>query len=397
MKYDVTSMLSENLHKTEDGFLICKNVPIARPGELVYKASELPSFEAEEGKITAVRDSADILSPDTIRSFEGKTVSYLHPKEQEINSKNWKNHAVGYTFNVRAGDGQNQNLLMADLLINDEAAIKAITERGLREVSLGYVALYKQEGKGRVRQSEIKGNHIALVPRGRCGALCAIQDHAAATKTEKSKMSLKDKLQAIIAKINDSDLDDDDEDKQQKSINKLQKTVDSLVASNAETAKALKTVVDSLAEITKDEETEEEKTARLAAEAKAKAEEDKKTSDAKTTDEAFLPAAEILCPGIKPSKDIKKEALRAAYKTEDGKVAIEVFTDGVEVDYTNDAEVSAVFLGASNLLKKQRNLKIAETKHVALDELSIHKPASMTPEMLNKTNDEFWNGKKGDK
>lgn len=391
-------MLSENLHKTEDGFLICKNVPLARPGELVYNAAELPTFEADNGRITAVRDAADILDKETMQSFEGKTVSYLHPKEQEINSKNWKTHAVGYTFNVRAGDGEYSNLLVADLLINDEKAITAITTRGLREVSLGYEALYTQEGKGRVRQRKIKGNHVALVPRGRCGALCAIQDHAAPTQMEIPTMSMKEKLLALVSKINDADLEDDNtatKTVDQKSIDKLQKTVDDLTKVQAKTGEVLKGIVDALAEISKTGdtkiETEAEKKAREALEAQKTSDaEAKKVADA-TAIAADLPLAEILAPGITASATMKVDALKTAYKTTDGKVAIDAFTGGKEVDYTNDADVNMTFVGAANLLKATRKGAQAAVTHVSLDQLSIHKPQAMTPAAFNDLAAAHWN------
>ena len=378
-------MLSENLHKTEEGFLICKNVPLARPGELTYTAAELPSFEADNGKITAVRDAEDILSADTIASFEGKTVSNLHPKEKEVNAANWKSHAVGYTYNVRAGTGANINLLVADLLINDQQAINAITTRGLREVSLGYEAMYVQDGKGRVRQSNIKGNHVALVPRGRCGTLCAIQDHAAPIM-ENQKMSMKDMKDKMLAILSTTDGSDDDNEAK---VAKLQKTVDGLIKTQEKSNEALVLVADALAKLTKTTDDDEAAKKALAdKEAADKLAADKLALEAKAIDHAAdLPLAEILSPGITVSATIKADALKAAYKTADGKIAIEAFTGGKEVNYTNDAEINTTFIGAANLLKATRKTKQI---HVSIDQLSIHKPAAMTPAQFNDAAAKHW-------
>jgi hypothetical protein len=75
------------------------------------------------------------------------------------------------------GDGllTNNDFLYADLLIQDEDAIRDVRE-GKREVSAGYDAEYSELAPGEGRQHGIIGNHVALVDRGRCGYACHIGD-----------------------------------------------------------------------------------------------------------------------------------------------------------------------------------------------------------------------------
>ena len=50
--------------------------------------------------------------------------------------------------------------------------------RSIREVSCGYLCSYEPEGD-HYRQGNIRGNHVAVVPRGRAGREVAIKDQAA--------------------------------------------------------------------------------------------------------------------------------------------------------------------------------------------------------------------------
>ena len=58
----------------------------------------------------------------------------------------------------------------------------------MREVSCGYDADYEQTSPGKGKQSNIIGNHLALVDQGRAGHAYAIQDHKGAKKMDFKKM-----------------------------------------------------------------------------------------------------------------------------------------------------------------------------------------------------------------
>lgn len=171
-----TESLSEHIHETPEGFLICEAVPITRIGNFSYKASEVPVEGNQDGIVNIQRDEADVFAENTMKSFEGKPVTINHPKEF-VTPENWKELAHGHLQNVRRGEGNQSDLMISDLLITSEDAIKLV-RAGLREVSCGYDAQYEQIKPGLGKQKDIIGNHVALVVKGRAGGRCAIMDSA---------------------------------------------------------------------------------------------------------------------------------------------------------------------------------------------------------------------------
>lgn len=184
--------LSDNMERTPEGYLLCRNVPIARTGVLLYTAEEMPGHEADEdGVVRAYRDADALFAPDTIASFEGKPVTFQHPDDEEnegfVYPDNWKDFSCGMVVNVRRGVGSEDDVLLADLLIMDKGTIDAILIRKVREVSCGYDATYESMGKGLARQTHILGNHIAIVDNGRCGSRCAVKDDGKEISMAKKK------------------------------------------------------------------------------------------------------------------------------------------------------------------------------------------------------------------
>ncbi len=196
MKKHFATKLTENIHKTPEGFLICYNVPIARTGEMIYGDGESPIRVGPDGKALVTRESKEVFRPETIASFEGKPFTIKHP-DDFVNPQNWKLLAKGHLQNVRQGAGEFENDLIADILVTDHEAILMV-EGGIREVSCGYECEYIELGIGRGMQTNIIGNHLALVPQGRAGAAYAINDQKGA-KMKK----LGDKIKGIFAKAGD--------------------------------------------------------------------------------------------------------------------------------------------------------------------------------------------------
>ena len=169
---------------TPEGFLLCRDVPIARTGEMLYSEDELPGLEAgKDGILRVTRGPEDLFRSETLASFNGKPVCNDHPDE-DVTPDNWRTISVGIVLNPRRGEGADNFFMLADLLITDVAAIKEVRE-GKREVSNGYDAEYEQDGPGRARQINIIGNHVALVAQGRCGPRCAIGDSDMKTNDKK--------------------------------------------------------------------------------------------------------------------------------------------------------------------------------------------------------------------
>lgn len=169
---------------TREGYLLCEGVPVARCGELLYGEHELSGLDAVDGLIRVSRTPEDVFLGESVASFAGKPVILTH-QGGEITAETWRDHSVGVVLNPRQGEGEEAQLLMADLLITDSAAIRMVRANPGQEVSAGYDADYEQLGPGKARQFNIFGNHVALVKQGRCGPRCSIGDEAMPTSRVK--------------------------------------------------------------------------------------------------------------------------------------------------------------------------------------------------------------------
>jgi hypothetical protein len=160
-----------------EGFLIIRGVPLARTGPQLYSDQEIPIKGDATGRIIIDRLPEDVFRPATLASLQGKAVTLDHP-DDDVTPENFKGLLVGAVINPRRGERVLDNLLLGDLIIYDPEAIKAIRNKEVREVSVGYKADYEETGMARGRQRNITCNHLALVRDGRCGAVCRIGDKA---------------------------------------------------------------------------------------------------------------------------------------------------------------------------------------------------------------------------
>jgi len=173
-RFYIEEQLSEHMGETPEGFLIVTDVPIARTGEQIYKADEVPIEPNSSGLVTIKRTEEEVFKPDAIKSFESKPFTLDHPKEM-VTPENWKEYAHGEVTNIRRGVGEFVNFLIADIIVKTQKAIEMI-RGGMRQISCGYDAEYVQLEKGVGMQTDITGNHVALVMKGRAGNKCAISD-----------------------------------------------------------------------------------------------------------------------------------------------------------------------------------------------------------------------------
>lgn len=170
MIYYYGTEISPNQIETGEGFLICKNVPIARTGKQIYRAADINLDGDPDREIDVNRYEEDVFDKAAIASFEGKPVTDGHPSV-EVDPSNYQQYAKGHAQRVhRDGD-----FLVADLYINDPVLIDEIKNNVKREVSCGYMCNYVQDGNS-WRQTQIRGNHVAVVPRGRAGHEVSIKD-----------------------------------------------------------------------------------------------------------------------------------------------------------------------------------------------------------------------------
>ena len=170
--------ISSNQIETGDGFLICKNVPIARTGKMQYLAHELQLDGNPDKVIDVNRYPEDVFDAAAVASFEGVCVCDNHPPENLI-PETASAYARGHVQNVRR-EGET---LVGDLHIIDANLINDIRTGVKREVSCGYTCEYVPDGTN-YKQTRIRGNHVAVVTLGRAGHDIAIKD----SKTIKKEM-----------------------------------------------------------------------------------------------------------------------------------------------------------------------------------------------------------------
>ena len=166
--------ISDNKVLTPEGYLICKNVPVARTGWQDYRGREI-GLDTDD-IVQVYRSPEEVFNPATVASFEGKTVTDTHPSEW-VQPSNEGAYHKGHTQHVRRGPGDESDLLLADLFIKDANLINKV-QNGLREVSCGYDCIYEPIGNDRYEQKQIRGNHVAVVHSGRAGDRVAIRDSA---------------------------------------------------------------------------------------------------------------------------------------------------------------------------------------------------------------------------
>lgn len=205
--------ISDNMCRREpEGYLYCLNVPIARSGTQQYQQDELG--QSGERLITVYRPEEEVFSKETMSSFEGMPVTNDHPDTEEgVTVDNVSYLEKGHAQNVRRGTGKDRDLLIADLLIKDRQTIQDILD-GKREISCGYnYELCEEDGK--YVQRQIRGNHIAIVDRGRAGHRVCIKDSAPNNERRKPKMAKAKKnhigiLSKMLAALTASDAEPED-------------------------------------------------------------------------------------------------------------------------------------------------------------------------------------------
>lgn len=356
--------LSDNITETPEGFLICHDVIIARTGTQDYAPFEVP-IKAKTNMVTIHREKDEVLRIDTLASFEGKPVTAGHP-DGFVTPDNWSDLAMGFVKNVRPHEEGDDGYIMADLYITNSKAIQAVRD-GLREVSCGYEADYTDLENGEGKQTNILGNHVALVPQGRCGEKCSIQDHQS---QQGGIMNIKDKVIDTLSKIFDAE---PSEQKEEEKMTDQEETPES-------EAKELGKLDEIGAKLDKLIELMSKAVELESSEAEMEAGEVEDKCDEVTADADTIARAEIIAPGISKDGDVKVKAMDAFSATVEGQEII-----GSLHGVTGDA----LFVAVSELLKVKRNATMMRPMGDSM--LNNH---AVTAEDLNKKFADHWANKK---
>lgn len=350
-RFYTSEQLSPRMSKTPEGFLLCEEVPIARIGKLVYSPDEIDGIEpGDDGLIHVYRDEETLFSPETLASFEGKSITIGHPPEF-VDPENFKQYDKGTVFNVRRGTGDKSEMMVADLLVKAADAIQKVLA-GLREISNGYDADYEQVSKGLARQKNIKGNHVAFVEAGRCGSSCKIGDQKMSRKSfidricDALKMRDEEAVKEEVEKIVN------DEEGSENEMSSRLAALETSVAEMKDSIAQLTTTKDNEpTDPTDDEEPELEKEG-------GERTDDEDSEEEKNEVRDTMARVAMLCPGYKVNGGLKsKKALdsikRKALMTADSK-----FTKPFGSTRTMDSKaLHAAFIGASELARRENNSK----------------------------------------
>lgn len=182
--------ISPHMTRTPEGYLICHDVPINRIGDQEYQARDLQLDGDPDRLVIVHRYPEDVFSEAAIASFEGKDVTQGHPPEN-LGPENQAAYSKGHIENVRrVGDNT-----VADLYIKDAGLANDVENGVVREVSCGYLCNYEPDGNG-YKQTNIRGNHVAVVLRGRAGHDVAIKD--AAPEAEKGRQNMSEFWKSVL-------------------------------------------------------------------------------------------------------------------------------------------------------------------------------------------------------
>lgn len=430
-KFYCETQLSDRISKTPEGFLVCHDVPITVAGDMYYTADQFGGdIKPKNGHVRVAKNIEDIHSEDTIRSFEGKPITLGHPKDESgrsvfVTPENAKDLTHGVVQNVRPGSGKSFDKLLADFVIMDKEAIALVESGELREVSCGYTYEAANIQDGFFEQTNMRGNHVALVPRGRAGPQCAIFD----SKEDKS-MSLKDRLKEALkvfqsavdaAEEDERERDDEDEeeeeekgDKKKKAKKKGEKDEKPMAVRKKMKSKVKKSkMAEDAKEYDEDEDDMEqaeedmgmvkvhsrldrveELLSDLAEKLREMAEEDDEDEDEDEADEGeardsydslTVSNAEILAPGIaKKGKDLKRRALDEFKKTQSGSKILKQLLGSKSFD---SVDTDMLFTASAALVSAERSGKMSKAS--AYDAAAKTTNYS-TVGAINEANADFW-------
>ncbi|MBU9552445.1 DUF2213 domain-containing protein [Burkholderia multivorans] len=425
MRFYTIQKLGPKRSLTPEGFLLCEDVPVARTGEMLYAAGEVPIEAGPDGLIHISRTPEEVFRDETMASCAGKPVTLDHP-DDFVTPATFSQLGKGVMLNIRRGEGLENDLILADLLITAQDAIAAVQDEEIEEVSLGYEADYEQVSPGRGVQRNIVVNHVAIVPRGRCGPRCAIGDKEPEMKTKDSKPQRRPAwLDRLVKSMKANDeagveealkegkeaMDEESEEERKKrEAAEAGKTGDAL----SQILKRLKAMDEDIQELKKavaedDDEDEDDEPTGDGAGDLTEAEPSRRVSeegvDLYTGDSARLIAAraEILAPGVKlPTLDglktkdraaalckCQRRALDQAYETDAGRAAIAPFLGRRAPDFdTMPAPVvDAIFTGAAELMRAKNNAGSSSGKVSTRDFGKVKTIAD-----INEQNRKFWAG-----
>lgn len=195
---------SQNRITDENGYLTVSNCPLLREGimeylgtELMESANEIDGVKLEKDKTYKLNISKEELEKalDTFKlipivnehSFLGK---------DEKNAKGLQEGAVGQDLKMEKlmdDDGVERNFITGTVNFTNERTVEIISKGEKEELSTAYVNDLKKSANSDYdfEVVDIKGNHIALVTKGRAGSKVRVVNSNIINKSSDSTMKNK--------------------------------------------------------------------------------------------------------------------------------------------------------------------------------------------------------------
>lgn len=178
-------LIFDKARVNSDGYMAVR-ARAARTGIYDYLGAEVDPdgahFAADE-IVKVYRPPEEVFDRESLASYVGKPITNDHPAKP-VTSANWRDVAGGTIMSAARETVEDGDFITFDLAFMDAELIRDI-ESGKRELSNGYGAeIVVKDGitedgeRYQAIQTNMRGNHVAVVDRGRAGSQCRIGDAA---------------------------------------------------------------------------------------------------------------------------------------------------------------------------------------------------------------------------
>lgn len=233
-RYDSYRLDAKRARRDERGFLVA-DAYLSRTGVLLYR-------RADGTTVRELRDDAAVFEPESLATFASAPLTVGHPSEP-VGPGNVRQLEVGVVASEARRDGR---FVAATVSVRDASTIARVESGELSELSVGYSVRIDEvsgEHEGERfdrRQSSIRANHIALLPKGggRSGADVRIrldgdsaelvEDESASARNDDAGESRKETRMAVKVRLDGVDLEFSEEGAA--AVGKLQAAVEKATA-----------------------------------------------------------------------------------------------------------------------------------------------------------------------
>lgn len=240
LRYDTADLSSPT--RLDNGYL--------RADGYITRVGVFPYLLADGSIRNELRHPDEVFKADSLGSFDLVPLTNDHPPES-LTATNTKKYSIGITSSPRRHD----NMVAATVTVMDDDGIADI-EGGKSELSCGYrcdLVMEKGVTKGipgipdglryDARQTNIRGNHLSLVKRGRAGPKVALRldsdDGVIVEDADIAPQKTNTNKEPSMPKITVDGVDFEVSEQAQQAIAKLQARADAADAEVADIKKSL--------------------------------------------------------------------------------------------------------------------------------------------------------------